>query len=320
MNRIATILLAALGLIATSHVSAEPAPKQRTCTAAEKAAGDAALHTTPQQRTRYQAAHLPWGAPVSSPAADELLLVQPNYVNLYDASLRVPLWSAERLEKKQLGVIRGRINCFREDPRLSAEQNATDDDYKERHYDQGHLTPDADQEATVTDKVNTYLYSNMAPERCELNRGIWQILEGLTRLWAKEHSTLYVVSGTIWDRDGDGLRDPDNQAMRMKSDSGRSRVGIPSAIYKIVAKSNPGGVVSVLAIMLPHDSSNPKGQDALDYLQSHIVPLATLERLTELRFMPNATSVQQSTTLWAHTGRMPTSLCFPKKAKARKPA
>jgi DNA/RNA endonuclease G (NUC1) len=286
------------------------AGSSRSCTAAEKKEADRWLWLSPADKLFSVQTNLPWGAPINNDHVDdEVLLIQRDYVNSYDKTLRIPLWSAERLDPKRFGKVPVRINCFRRDPRLQAEAASAPSDYVEPIYDQGHLSPDADQDSSVTAALNTYVMSNMAPENCQFNRGIWQILEGLTRRWAKERGTAYVLSGSVFDRDGDGRRDPDDQAVKMASKNGKTRVAVPSAMYKIVALLKTDGSVETLTVLLPHDTSNPNGDEAVAYLQAHIVTIAKVEALTGLDLFPNAAALQESTELWPFVGKPPRSLC-----------
>lgn len=282
----------------------------RNCTKAERTEADKWLWLSPSDKTLSINTHLPWGVPAETIATtNERLLVQRDYVNSYDADLLVPIWSAERVVASRIGKVKDRINCFRLDPRLSNADASLPSDYKEPIYDQGHLSPDADQDSSVTAAVNTYVMSNMAPETCQFNRGIWQILEGITRLWAREHGTVYVLSGSVFDRDGDGTRDADAIAMRMKSNSGKRRVAVPSAMYKIVAYEQADGSIATLSLLLPHDEANPNGPEALAYLQAHVTTTAAIERLTGLDLFPNAAALTESATFWTFVGKQPTSLC-----------
>ena len=302
------VITAAFGLGVCSTPAAFAA--SRTCTATEKKEADRWLWLSPTDKKLSINTNLPWGKPIDNDHVDDqVLLVQRDYVNAYDKTLRVPLWSAERLDAKRIGKVPQRVNCFRADPRIKPDDASAPSDYSEPIYDQGHLSPDADQDSSLTAAINTYVMSNMAPENCQFNRGIWQILEGLTRKWAKERGTLFVLSGSVFDRDGDGRRDPDAQALRMVSRNGKSRVAIPSAMYKIIAFRRPDGNVETLTILLPHDTSNPNGDEALTYLRAHITTIAKVEALTGLDLFPATTNLTDATDLWSFTGAPPRSLC-----------
>lgn len=260
------------------------------------------------------ARHLPWGAPEPA-SANERRLVQPDYVIDYDSSLKVPIWSAEQVVASRLDEKVKRQDCFRGDPRLDGESSSLPSDYSEPIYDQGHMTPFADQRYSKIAGLNSFIMTNMAPQNCQLNRGIWQILEQISRRWAAAHEPLYVLNGSAFDRDGDGARDPDQAAPRMQSNNHKARVAVPSAFYKIAAYARPDGTVETVTVLLPHDTSNPTGAQALNYLNAHITDLATIRRLTGLTLFPTARAVHESRTLWAFEGYKPQSLCH-----ARAPA
>lgn len=279
------------------------------CSAAERTLADRALRLSATDRAASIAAHLPWGAPAATaPTSNESVLVQRDYVIGYDADLRVPLWTAERVDAARLGAV-ARADCFRADPRLGATAASTPTDYREPIYDQGHMAPFANQSSSAIAGHNSFIMSNMAPQTCQFNRGIWQILEGITRLWASEHGIVYVLSGSVFDRDGNGVRDSDASAQHMRSNSGAQRVAIPSAFYKIITVRRPDGSLSTLSILMPHDTANPDGPAALAYLQAHVTNVAAIEGVTGLDLFPSASTLGESTSLWPFVGRQPRSLC-----------
>lgn len=317
------LAFAALAAVALAPLWSAPA-EAANCTPAQKADGDRAIvafSADPAKVSAAVAAHLPWGAPIpTTPTTHERVLVQADYVIDYDDDLRVPVWTAERIERARLDDNIGRQDCFRADPRLGADLSSTPSDYSEPIYDQGHMTPFADQRYSTMAGINSFIMTNMAPQNCQLNRGIWQILEQISRRWAAQHDQLYVFNGSVFDRDGDGRRDPDAAAAHMHSNNGRERVAVPSAFFKVIAFARPDGSVETLSVLLPHDVSNPTGAAALTYLSQHITNLATLERLTGLDLLPNATSVHESASLWPFDGYRPSSLCHARPSAARAPA
>jgi len=151
--------------------------------------------------------------------------------------------------------------------------------------------------------------SNMSPQYCEFNRGIWQILEAQVRRWAQDRGTIYVTNGSVFDRDGDGRRDEDSEANRMKSNNGKMRVAVPTAFYKVIAAERPDGSLETLAILLPHNHDDLDGQPAMDYLQSHVTTIATIERETGLHFFPDTPQKPvEATSLWTYAKPSPRSL------------
>lgn len=271
----------------------------RNCTASEKSAADAQLWLNKRDTAAALARHLPWGVP--QPAADRIL-VQRDYVIGYSDSLLVPLWTAHRLDSRGLGNV-ARADCFRRDPRIPAPTASLPSDYNEPIYDQGHLAPNGDMSRKLASVLNSFVLSNMAPQHCWFNRGVWQIFESLVRIWAEEQGVLYVITGSIFDRDGDGVRDDDSVALRMTSRNGKTRVAVPSHFYKILVHQMDDGRVEILAIMMPNDKTNLDGADAIRYIEDHLVSVADIEKLAGLNLFPDVGTPipQRATALWPYS-------------------
>ncbi|HUE80383.1 MAG TPA: DNA/RNA non-specific endonuclease [Sphingomicrobium sp.] len=187
-------LLVTLALVALAPQTAQAS--HRNCTAAEKKSADRQLWLKQQDKQLSIAKHLPWGAPVADPSAgNEWLLVQRDYVIHYDGDLRIPLLTAERVDEDRLQQLH-RTDCFRRDVRIDAPMDSKPSDYKEPIFDQGHLAAFANQTSSKIAGNKSFMMSNMVPQTCQFNRGIWQILEGVTRGWAKDKGTVYVISGS----------------------------------------------------------------------------------------------------------------------------
>lgn len=235
-----------------------------------------------------KAVHLPFGAPVSkSDKHGEHFLHQEDYITYYDDDLRVPLWVAYRLTRADLAHTLERTECFRTDPRLSSEQSATCNDYDEPVFDRGHLVPNADMERSEPAMINTYMFSNMTPQHDKFNRGIWARLEGYVRDWAEQRGEIYVVTGAIFDADGDTSatkkgRDSDISAKRMND-----RVGVPTHFYKVLFVRIPNQSIESMAFLLPHSDRSPSGKKDSDaYLNVCLVSIDEIEQRAGLDFFP----------------------------------
>ena len=160
----------------------------------------------------------------------------------HDSDLRTALWVAYRLSGAEIeaGGGKDRVNCFRKDPRMTRAETATTTDYNEPRFDQGHMANDRDLKDVLQEQVNTYIMSNMSPQEDCFNRGIWLSLEHQVRRWARAYGEVYVTSGAIFDRNGDGIRDADDEAQRMISRNGQSRVAVPTHYYKVVWRHEGG--------------------------------------------------------------------------------
>lgn len=242
----------------------------RTCTPDEKAEADKKLWLNKRDATAAINRHLPWGLPEPTASGEHIqVLAQRDYVIGYDLELLVPLWTAHRLNAKGLGR-NERVDCFRRDPRIDAPAASLPSDYKEPVFDQGHLTPNGDMSTGLVPVINSFVMSNMAPQFCQFNRGVWQILEALIRVWVKDKGPLYVVTGSVFDHDGDGRPDAGAEVPRMKSSNGKTRVAVSSHFYKIVIHQQEDGMVDALAFLMPHDMTDVAGDDAIQYLERNL--------------------------------------------------
>jgi|GEM_PF-5291089 len=154
----------------------------QVCTGCEVSAqtianADEQLHLTDSERTDAEARHLLGGKPI--PAADstnERMIHQHEWITWYDDDLRVPLWVVYELTKEDASAQRTRKDCFRKDPRLPKEASSFCEDYEEPVFDRGHMVPRSDLNRTVVAMINSFIFSNMAPQHDRFNRGPgWKI-------------------------------------------------------------------------------------------------------------------------------------------------
>jgi len=282
----------------------------RTCTADEKAEADKKLWLNKRDTTAAINRHLPWGLPESIASHDTIqVLAQRDYVIGYDLELRVPLWTAHRLNAKGLGK-NERVDCFRRDPRIDAPAASLPSDYKELVFDQGHLTPNGDMSTGLVPVINSFMMSNMAPQFCQFNRGVWQILESLIRVWVKEKKILYVVTGSAFDHDDNGHPDANTDVPRMKSSNGKERVAVPSHFYKIVIHQQENGTVESLAFLMPHDQTDVAGDEAIQYLERNLKSIEDIEAVVGVKLFPAVEGKYppKASALWAFEGAIPRSL------------
>lgn len=90
-------------------------------------------------------------------------------------------------------------------------------------YDRGHLAPSADFRWSAKALSESYLYSNMSPQKAEFNRGAWGQLEDRIRGYLYRHpeTQLYVVTG------------PELQGDLPVIERGVNKVSIPKYYWKI---------------------------------------------------------------------------------------
>jgi endonuclease G len=151
------------------------------------------------------------------------------------------------------------------------------------------MTSDRDLKDDLLEQVNTYIMSNISPQYCHFDRGIWLSLEHLTRTWAdnNKYGVILVTAGAIFDRDGKIGRDSDDDASRMKSVGGKERVAIPSHYYKVILRQDKDGWKSI-AFLLPHTNTDhgTSWTEVKPDLIDAIVSINVIEKSASLRLHP----------------------------------
>jgi endonuclease G len=153
---------------------------------------------------------------------ENLEIVHHQFYSLaYDEEKEGAAWVAyELLGSNVEGPWVSRTNDFRPDPIVST-GSTTNSDFKGSGFDRGHLVPAADMAFSETAMSETFLMSNISPQKRAFNHGVWRELEELTRDWAKQNERLVVVSGPIW-----------NQSNRKVGKA--NKMLVPDAYFKVL--------------------------------------------------------------------------------------
>lgn len=85
-----------------------------------------------------------------------------------------------------------RLDNFREDARIPAMFRSTKEDYEGSGYDRGHLISSADRMKKTVVNSETFLMSNMSPQKPGFNRDIWSTLEEAVRSLAMQETYVEV--------------------------------------------------------------------------------------------------------------------------------
>ena len=232
--------------------------------------------------------HAPWGLPVAAAAhADDIqVLVQPNWITGFDPRLHMPVWVMYRLSADDLSTRRHRTQCFRPDPRLNTIVGGSDcASFRRSGMDRGHMVPSADMTRSEQAMVNTYVFSNIAPQYAGFNRTIWRELETRVRDMARRDESLYVISGAIFDYDADGKPDAAASVPLTHNHNGTVHPAIASHFYKVVVET-AGLKLRVSAWLLRHEDRDVAHKDAERMLQQARVPVSTIEAMSGLDLMP----------------------------------
>lgn len=202
------------------------------------------------------------------PAADQLLFNR-HYVLGYSYYFRQAKWALEIVDSDHTGI--ERLDNFHPDYRIPENFRADLVDYVGSGYDRGHLVASANQIETQLQNSETFLLSNMSPQRPEFNRDIWKRLEAEIRDLNARPKTLetFVICGPVFyfDRAVECIG---------AADSNGVSIPIPHGYFKSVLTENNRGSLLMWSFVIPNQKSN-------DRLESFLVPTTQVEKLTGIK-------------------------------------
>ena len=189
--------------------------------------------------------HVALGAPTRA-GGDELVLTRSQYVIGYSRVMNGPRWASWRLVASDFGGQARHKGHFITDGSLPAGwYQAQHSDYTGSGYDRGHLVRSEDRTASRADNDSTFLMTNVAPQRHDLNAGPWLRLEDHCRVLAQHDGRqLFITAGVIYG-------------------SAPARIGggvaVPESWWKVVVVTAPGDGAAevtpqtrVIAVVMPN--------------------------------------------------------------------
>ena len=142
-------------------------------------------------------------------------------------------------------------------------------------YDRGHLASSATFDSSVEVNSETFLATNLVPQRKELNRGLWRELEQKVRDLSDQTGSVTVITGPIFPEYGRVVE---------------GGVQIPSEFYKIIYVE---AVETSFTFLIPN--SRRLSRNLGTYLKS----IDEIEALTGLKFLEVNTITQYSDGEWS---------------------
>ncbi len=192
-----------------------------------------------------------------------VILNRVGYTTSYNAQNKIPNWVAWRLTSNHVKGRYGRdFMEFHEDESVRAPR-ADDNDYYNSGYDRGHMCPSGDNKWSKEAQEESFLFTNICPQRHGLNAGAWNDVEMQCRDWAKRYGTLYIVCGPVF-------------YQQEHRTIGRHRVAVPDAFYKVILRKENAGYK---AIGFVYENRSAK-RDMSRYVYS----IDEIEELTGLDF------------------------------------
>ena len=186
--------------------------------------------------------------PSYSPRQDHCapLLENEYYDACYSPTAKTSFWTIHTLSASMIEGSVARTNNYHSDERLSDGPEATS--YRYSGFDRGHLAPAADMKFDSQSMSESFLMTNMAPQRPAFNRGIWLKIEKAIRRDVIEYGEAIVVTGAFL------------HSSLPLLDSG---VAIPEYFYKIIYWPSKNVAKSYLITNQGYSQS-----DASDFLVS----------------------------------------------------
>ena len=200
---------------------------------------------------------------MAAPIEGEIKLQREGYCTSYNTDNRQPNYVTWTLTPQRLQGNAQRRSSFYEDPELADDAKSLLSDYSRSGYDRGHLCPAGDNKWSLTAMIESFLLSNICPQKHTLNSGDWRVLEEACRTWAAEQGdTLHLVAGPLFDREKSGWL--------------KKRVRIPNAFFKTIVNLRHGKEKGIAFIFRNTTDDQP--------LQQAACTIDEVERLTGYDF------------------------------------
>ncbi len=229
------------------------------------------------------------GCPILDPDFDfgpTVVVARDGYVLEHSSTDKIPIWVAEFVDRAQLSGSLNRTNPFKPDPKLQVGSRAELADYRGSGYDRGHQAPAGNQTVSRQLKDETFMLSNMAPQKGALNQQIWAALEDRTRDWVNAHGSAFeLTGGFFYDPAEDDPATADGTINYFTIGSGA--VAVPTHFYKIVVVTQP----SMKAIAFVAEN---RGYPRPFNFAALIKSIDWVEEHAGINFMPELTAAEEA--------------------------
>jgi endonuclease G len=192
--------------------------------------------------TGIGAANVELGTPTDADPSDDVILDHSFFVLSYNPKKNDPNWVAWHLSAGDIGTTARQDNFAGDDLLPAMYYRVKTTDYTGSGYDRGHMSPSADNTASVMQNTASFLMTNMLPQYHELNAGPWEGLETFERgLALTDKKEVYIISGGIYDAApatiGPGIAVPKSCfkiVVALDAGQGPCDVGLSTPIYAVI--------------------------------------------------------------------------------------
>jgi endonuclease G len=192
-----------------------------------------------------------------------VLLDHKVYRAYYDTSIRSSRYViyTALAENMRFKVAR-RKDKFRADPLLIEKglPYVSPKEYAHSGYDRGHLAPSNDFTYDQSANDETFVMSNMSPQKGKLNQQAWRYLEARVHRWICGEEKVTVITGPIFSEHPETLKDG---------------LPIPAQYFKIVIDETPPK--KVIAFVYNQN-------DSQDVMAARVATVSDIEKKTKINF------------------------------------
>jgi endonuclease G len=213
-------------------------------------------------------AHEKYGLP--SKTNDGIIIKRGEFIYSFNRITGFSNWVLHRLGKDDFGPVPRFHGPFFKDSLLPIDlPRPTNTDFENSGFDKGHAV--RSEERTCTNEANrqTFVMSNVFPQRPELNRGPWLDCERWVEKMCKDSTyEFWIVVGPVYEKDKTEYLNKKTQ-----------KFSVPQWVFKVMLVNKPNGTTEKIAVLMP----NINGIRKLDW-KSYIVPISKVEELTGYKF------------------------------------
>lgn len=218
--------------------------------------------------------HEKWGLPAKF--NDGIIIKRGEFVYSFNRITGFSNYVLHRLGKDDFGTVPRFHGPFFKDSLLPIDlPRPTNTDFEKSGFDKGHGV--RSEERTTTNEANrqTFVMSNVFPQRPELNRGPWLDCERWVEKMCKDSTyEFWIAIGPVYEEG------KPTEYLNKKNQT----FPIPQWVFKIMVIKKPGQEkLEKIAVLMP----NINGIRKLDW-KSYIVPVSKVEELTGYKFFPHA--------------------------------
>ncbi len=232
------------------------------------------------------------GIPKNQNSNDTLeILINHGYCLGFSKKNNQALWAAYQVSQSKKDIDYERFPFFVDDIRLNIKNRIGAETFG-GGYDLGHLVPNAaiNRQYGKLSQMETFLMSNISPQKAGLNQGVWQKLEAeILNKYAYADDSKSNQSH-VWILVGPVFGDSPEYITRKNG----IKVPIPDAFYCILVRSknypyNSPGNSGYLAFLFSQDLEKSQKIDV-----KFLTSINEIEKRTKLNFFPNLTKTMEN--------------------------